>query len=220
MSLSEEKINKLMDIIKHDIIGFTFIFKNNEDKIPVNIKYNSEKDSYTIKIYQKNDEKVTNNLKVEDIIYFLTRNEYIEAINKLVESRIKKDKTYESTKQSLLNQLNSMDISDTNKERIQVIIGKVCQNSKRVGTENKFYLNEFEYVELSGKTDFSTEEDFLHLQLVRIVDGPNGEYFNTYPKFTFEELIEYICKTILVNTEEQSSKKYKTKVKTLNLSSK
>jgi len=207
LTFNAEQITKLIEIIQHDIIGLSFESGIEDEKKQIKVKYNNENKLYFIEIYAKNGKEVKSSSKIEDIIIFLGNDEYGPKVTQFLDIRKKRENIYQEAKANLLNQLNTINISDIDKEKMRIIIEQVSQLSDRVGMGNRFYINNYEHLRLADESRFDDIGNNLHLQLVRRQESPNGMMMTDYPDLTFEQLIMYLCGNNLLNTEEFSSKK-------------
>lgn len=207
--MDNDKINKkLIEIIKFDLLGLHFAYIENEDKCEVEVRYNKDNDTYKISVYSDKNQKTDDNISESQVLAFLNQQQIKEILWKLCEERVSKEKKYEETKNLLLSQLKKLEISDSDKLVIQQIIEQVCQLSEHVGMQNRVYLNQNVHLRLVGQSNWHSEGEQLHLQLVcRTYDGNMNH--TIYPKLSFEQIVDFVVKENNLGANIQSNSKLK-----------
>lgn len=196
------KLNKISEIIRNNLNGLNIDIDMENDKKSFFFGYESANDSYYVKV---DDENLKNSLTLEEIISFLSDDMFSEKIDKIYLNRILDEEKYEKARIDLLEQLNSVEISNVNKAIIQLIIEQVCQLPDVVGFGNRVYISENEHLRLADDSRFDTKGDKLHLQLVKKIESFVN--FTDYPELSFEQLVDYICsKDLLLKNVENNNK--------------
>lgn len=200
---------KFIEMIKGDLLGASINLKDKGMITSLSFKYDKKDNLYKYSYYTLIDsvkDEVNGELtNEEEVLNLINSHDLYNVMTAIVERRLEKEQKYSELREQSISAVNEMRLDDVQKNFIISVIEKVTQLSEVVGMGNRVYfVNTPDYKEHIRVTDSSKWQEYgdeLHLQLVQVMETPNGKQHN-YPDMTFEELVGFIRNSPLMKREE------------------
>ena len=212
--MQETIVNKLMEMIKSDIMSVSIRVFNDDKEAFLSFKYDKEKDCIDYEYYV-NENKVNRGVvkTSEEVVSIVEQSTLLSEVTEYVQSRIDKEERFKALKVEMTDKLNEMNLSEEQMATMISVIEITTQLSDIVGMGNRVYLNAtsdyWEHVRVTDRTRWSDTGENLHLQLVQAMEDPEGVKHHNYPQYTFEELVGRILESPLVEKIKSGSIKHK-----------
>ena len=212
--MQETIVNKLMEMIKSDIMSVSIRVFNDDKEAFLSFKYDKEKDCIDYEYYV-NENKVNRGVvkTYEEVVSIVEQSTLLSEVTEYVQSRIDKEERFKALKVEMTDKLNEMNLSEEQMATMISVIEITTQLSDTVGMGNRVYLNAtsdyWEHVRVTDRTRWSDTGENLHLQLVQAMEDPEGVKHHNYPQYTFEELVGRILESPLVEKIKSGSIKHK-----------
>lgn len=215
--MDQVTMDKLIEMIKGDLIGVSVSKKVDSVFTSINFRYDKEKDivSYETSVYDSKtkENKATNGVitNADQIANLFDKMGLEAAAIEVVQNRIARETKFLRAKQSMIDKLKNMDLLPLENEIMMEVIEKVTCLPEIVGMGNRVTLSStpdaYEHVRLADHTRWGDSGDKLHLQLVQTMEDSTGTKHRNYPDLTFEELVGRILDSDLVKSRVAESKK-------------